>query len=109
MRASQLQRVARLLLGSKRERRDLVISRLDKIERLSYLRPKAGMFVMMDVSGVCNDGGVFAQGLLDEQGMSVIPGAGFGPSAVPYVRLSLTHTLDVLDRAMDRIEAFVTG
>ena len=77
--------------------------------RLSYVRPQAGMFVMMDVSGICNDGEVFAQDLLDSQNMSVIPGAGFGPSAVRYVRLSLTHTLDVLDRAMDRIEAFVSG
>ncbi len=92
-----------------RERRDLVINRLDKLDQLGYVRPKAGMFVMMDVSRVCNDGEVFAQGLLDEQDMSVIPGAGFGPSAVPYVRLSLTHTMDVLDRAMDRIETYVSG
>ncbi len=92
-----------------RARRDLVVSRLDNMDRLGYVRPQAGMFVMMDVSSICNDGGAFAQDLLDSQNMSVIPGAGFGPSARPYVRLSLTHTLDVLDRAMDRIEAFVGG
>ncbi len=92
-----------------RERRDFVINRLDELPQLSYIRPKAGMFIMVDVNRVCNDGGVFAQDLLDQQMVSVIPGSGFGEIAAPYVRLSLTHTLDVLDKAMDRIAAFVSG
>jgi arginine:pyruvate transaminase len=92
-----------------RERRDFVLSRLDGLERISYIRPKAGMFIMMDVSAICNDGAVFASDLLASQMLSVIPGKGFGEAAAPYVRLSLTHTLDVLDQAMQRIEAFVSG
>lgn len=92
-----------------RERRDFVLNRLDQLPQLDYVRPKAGMFVMMDVRQVCNDGGVFAQDLLQEQRLSVIPGSGFGDSASPYVRLSLTHTLDILAKAMDRIESFVGG
>ena len=60
-----------------RERRDFVIGRLDKLPQVSYIRPKAGMFMMMDISRVCNDGGEFARGLLSEQGVSVIPGVGF--------------------------------
>ncbi len=92
-----------------RERRDYVLGRLDELSALSYVRPKAGMFVMMDVSGVSNDGRLFAQDLLAEQGVSVIPGAGFGDVANNYVRLSLTHTTAVLAEAMDRIARFVGG
>lgn len=91
-----------------RRRRDYVLQRLDKISMLSYVRPKAGMFVMMDVSRMSNSGRAFAQDLLAAQGVSVIPGEGFGEVAKDFVRLSLTHKTDMLAEALDRIERFVT-
>ena len=90
-------------------RRDYVLQRLDNIPQLSYVRPKAGMFVMMDVSRMSNSGLVFAQDLLAAQGVSVIPGEGFGEVARDFVRLSLTHKTNMLAQAMDRIERFVAG
>ncbi|MEE4282378.1 MAG: aminotransferase class I/II-fold pyridoxal phosphate-dependent enzyme, partial [Pseudomonadales bacterium] len=89
--------------------RDYVLQRLDNIPQLSYVRPKAGMFVMMDVSRMSNSGLVFAQDLLAAQGVSVIPGEGFGEVARDFVRLSLTHKTNMLAQAMDRIERFVAG
>jgi arginine:pyruvate transaminase len=91
-----------------RRRRDYILRRLDDIPQLSYVRPKAGMFVMMDVSRISNSGRVFAQDLLAAQGVSVIPGEGFGEVAKDFVRLSLTHKTNMLAEAMDRIERFVT-
>jgi aspartate/methionine/tyrosine aminotransferase len=67
------------------------------------------MFVMMDVSRMSNSGLVFAQDLLAAQGVSVIPGEGFGEVARDFVRLSLTHKTNMLAQAMDRIERFVAG
>jgi aspartate/methionine/tyrosine aminotransferase len=46
---------------------------------------------------------VFARQLLDEAGLSTIPGRGFGPSAATYVRVSLTHPLEVLKDVFDRM------
>ncbi|XOV84459.1 MAG: pyridoxal phosphate-dependent aminotransferase [bacterium] len=91
-----------------RQRRDYVLARLDSLPQLSYVRPKAGMFVMMDIRRVSNSGKVFAQELLAAQGVSVIPGEGFGQVAKDFVRLSLTHKKNMLAEAMDRIERFVT-
>lgn len=89
-----------------RERRDLVLGRLGAMP-LPYLHPKAGMFVMLDVSRVSKNGEAFAVELLKQQAVSVIPGIGFGANADPFVRLSLTHSLDVIAQAMDRIACFV--
>jgi aspartate/methionine/tyrosine aminotransferase len=51
----------------------------------------------------------FAEDLLEEQRVSVLPGAGFGRSTRDYVRLSLAQSLPCLEEAMNRIERFVNA
>ena len=85
-------------------RRNYAIERLDAIPGLSYYKPKAGMFIMIDVSGVANDGASFSERLLQEAGISTVAGAGFGPTAINYVRMSLTLPRAGLNDAFDRIE-----
>ena len=90
-------------------RRDYAAQRLDAIESLTYYLPCGGMFMMVDAGRFCNDGTVFARQLLDEAGLSTIPGEGFGPSAATYVRISLTHPIPVLEEVFDRIARLVEG
>ena len=52
------------------------------------------------------DGGEFARRLLEEQGVSVIPGEAFGPSTRDYVRIGLAQDRPVLKRACKRIRDF---
>ena len=95
--------------GAYQRRRDYVLERLGQIDKLGCFAPKAGMFVMLDCSGVASDGTAFAERLMREAGVSTIPGAGFGPSAGHYVRLSLTLERGSLGLAFDRIEAMLAG
>jgi len=88
-------------------RRDYVVSRIEKISGIKASAPQAGMFVMMDISEVEDDGLVFASDLLDSQGVSVLPGAAFGEITKHFVRLSLTHPVHVMSQAFDRIERYV--
>jgi arginine:pyruvate transaminase len=90
-------------------RRDYAASRLDRIPNLGYFRPRGGMFIMVDAGKICNEGEIFARQLLDEAGLSTIPGRGFGPSAATYVRVSLTHPIDVLEDVFDRMERIASG
>ena len=90
-------------------RRDYAARRLDGIDTLEYYLPKGGMFMMVDAGRLCNDGGEFARRLLDEAGLSTIPGRGFGPSAATYVRVSLTHPIDVLEDVFDRMARVASG
>jgi arginine:pyruvate transaminase len=66
------------------------------------------MFVMVDVSGTGLDGLAFAERLFDAQGVSTVPGVGFGPSGRNYVRISLAQDRATLARALARIATFVT-
>lgn len=87
-----------------KKRRDYVIERLSAFNQLNCKVPKAGMFAMVDVSYCAADGDEFAQWLLDNAGVSVIPGSGFGSNTKSYARFSLTQPLEVLKTAFDRIE-----
>ncbi|MBW2716233.1 MAG: pyridoxal phosphate-dependent aminotransferase [Deltaproteobacteria bacterium] len=92
-----------------KKRRDFVCDRIEAIPQLDCTTPKAGMFVMLDVRGLNLDGVRFAEDLLEEQRVSVLPGAGFGHSTRDYVRLSLAQPLPCLEESMNRIERFVVS
>jgi arginine:pyruvate transaminase len=89
-----------------RRRRDFVVGRLNRVDGLRCGHPRAGMFIMCDVSPSGMDGTAFAQRLLEEQAVSVIPGEAFGPSAARYIRLGLAQEESVLKRACRRIREF---
>jgi arginine:pyruvate transaminase len=89
-----------------RERRDYVLGKLDKLKGLGCVRPRAGMFIMCDVSGTGLDGRTFARELLEQQRVSVVPGDAFGPSAADFVRIGLAQNRPVLKKACKRIRSF---
>ena len=64
------------------------------------------MYAMVDVRGAGLSDDDFAWGLLDTEGVSVLPAATFGESAAGHVRVSLTAPEDVLGEACDRIERY---
>jgi len=89
-----------------RSRRDYACQRIDQIRGLSCQKPEAGMFLMINVSEIARDGNQFARELLDLEGISVLPGAGFSEIIQNYIRLSLTLPVEGLEAAFDKIEHF---
>ena len=89
-----------------RSRRDLACARLNACPGLSCQWPQGGMYAMVDVRGTGLSDEAFAWGLLDAGGVSVLPAATFGESAVGHVRVSLTAPESVLGEACDRIERY---
>lgn len=86
-----------------KKRRDYLVARINQMPGVSCVSPDAGMFVMMNTSAVADGGQAFAERLLDEVGVSVVPGAGFGQVTVDYVRITLAQPISVLEKAMDRM------
>jgi arginine:pyruvate transaminase len=89
-----------------RRRRDDVLTRLGKIGLIDCVRPRAGMFIMCDVSRTGMDGARFARRLLEDEAVSVIPGGAFGPSAQNFIRLGLAQRPTQLKRACRRLRDF---
>ena len=90
-----------------RARRNLACARLNACPGLACQWPQGGMYVMLDVRGTGLSDTDFAWGLLDAEGVSVLPATTFGASATGHVRVSLTAPEAVLEDACDRIERYV--
>lgn len=86
-----------------RRRRDLVCDALKEGDGLLARRPEAGMFVLIDVRGTRLSAHAFAQGLLDQHALSLLPADAFGTAAAGHLRLSLTAPEAVLAEACRRI------
>jgi aspartate aminotransferase len=89
-----------------KERRDFVVRALNSLPGVSCL-PGAGTFyAFADVSRAisalgCHDDGEFAELLLNEAGVAVVPGSGFG--APGHMRLSFASSMSTLEQALERI------
>jgi LL-diaminopimelate aminotransferase len=84
-------------------RRDRLVDGLSKLG-LRIQPPKASLYVWARVP----EGATsvqFATRLLDEAGVVVTPGIGYGPSGEGYVRLSLTIPDERLEEGVSRIES----
>ncbi|WP_247003542.1 pyridoxal phosphate-dependent aminotransferase [Halosolutus gelatinilyticus] len=87
-----------------RRRRDLVVDRVAEIDGLSCPRPEGAFYAFLD-PGLDADSLSVATYLLEEHGVVLAPGDGFGETAPERLRLSFANSLDRLDEGFDRIEA----
>lgn len=86
-------------------RAERMANRLNGRTCLRVLRPQAGMFAMVEVSGTGMDGETYAEHLLEHAGVAVMPGASFGDTIPGWIRVALTAEDAAFDKACDRIAA----
>ena len=92
-------------------RRDFVVRALNALPGISCL-PGAGTFyAFAEVSRAmaalgCRDDAEFAELLLNEAGVAVVPGSGFG--APGHMRLSFATSMEMLEKALARIARLLT-
>ncbi len=88
-------------------RRDRLVAALSKLG-LRLRPPKASLYLWARVpEGMTSV--QLATRLLDEAGVVVTPGIGYGPSGEGYIRLSLTIPDDRLEEGVRRMEALASG
>lgn len=95
-------------------RRKHIVSRINAISGLSCRMPKGAFYVMMNISEligaaqgdkVIRSSTDFAELLLENAKVAVVPGLGFGSDM--HVRLSYATSMENIDRGLDRIAQFV--
>ena len=95
-----------------KNRRDLVTSRLNNIENLSYIYPEGAFYVFIDISKLKNKfkhseslSSDFCDKLLEECKVAIVPGIAFGVD--DYVRISFACSEETFTEALDRLDTFV--
>jgi len=89
------------------KRRDYLAERLQKIPKLSFKLPQGAFYIFCDISNTGLDSTSFAGRLLEEEYVSVIPGAAFGMD--DFIRISFATSMEELKKGMDRIERWVSS
>lgn len=85
-------------------RRDVLVDGLSE-QGWKLDRPKGTMFVWAEIPGPYKDLGSidFSMMMLEEAGVAVSPGVGFGPSGEGHVRFALVEDADRIGEAVDRM------
>ena len=98
------------MLAEYRVRRDYVVGRLAAIPGVKILMPKGAFYAYPNISCVYGHGGInstmdFAERLLAEEFVAVVPGEAFGSN--DQIRISYATSMHELTRGLDRIEKFI--
>jgi len=88
-----------------RRRRDLVLGLLEGQNAVRPIPADGAMYVMLDVRGTELSGEDFANRLLDQYHVAVMPGESFGAAAAGHVRVALTVEDTELTDAMGKLVA----
>jgi len=98
-----------VMLAEYRNRRDYVVNRLRGITGVTLAEPQGAFYAYPNVS-VAYRNGIgsslqFAEKLLAEQYVAVVPGEAFGTN--DHVRISYATSMHELQRGLDRLETFI--
>ncbi len=98
------------MLAEYRRRRDFVIPRLRQIPGVTCSNPAGAFYAYPNLRGALDKGGIktpleFANRLLKEAHVAVVPGEAFGTD--DHVRLSYATSMHELERGLDRIHKFI--
>ncbi|MDP8233951.1 MAG: pyridoxal phosphate-dependent aminotransferase [Candidatus Saelkia tenebricola] len=88
-----------------KKRRDFMISKLKKLN-ISFVKPEGAFYLFMDIDCTGLDSFAFAEKLLSEKLIGVIPGVPFGRD--DFVRLSYATSINEIEEGIMRIGAFLS-
>ncbi|OUU22660.1 MAG: hypothetical protein CBC13_07435 [Planctomycetia bacterium TMED53] len=94
-----------------RERKNLVVEKLDQMNGVQFVSPKGAFYVFVDISNFLGEGKLvadsnqFCLGLLEEKGVAAVPGDAFGTPGC--LRLSYARPAEELSDALDRLSQFL--
>ena len=93
--------------GEYRERRDLVVERLNRIDGISCVQPSGAFYAFPNVSRLGRSSDALADDLLVSAGIACLPGTAFGAHGEGFLRLSYATSRQHLEEALDALASYV--
>jgi aspartate/methionine/tyrosine aminotransferase len=95
------------MVAEYRRRRDRIVAGLNAIPGFRCREPQGAFYVFPNVSGLGLSSDAFAERILRQAGVALLPGTAFGANGEGYLRLSYATSMENLERALERLEGFV--
>jgi len=91
-----------------KQRRDFLLPALEQLGFKIAVKPQGAFYIYANCEKFTNDSFNWVKRLLNEQGVALTPGLDFGDyQAEKHCRFAYTQSLDVLEQAVDKIDAFI--
>jgi len=90
-----------------KKRRDYVYEAFNAIDGLSAAKPEGAFYIYVNHKEIMEESMAFALTLLEEKGVAVVPGIGFGSEG--YFRFSFATDLETIKQGIQRIAEYVKG
>jgi len=87
------------------KRRDYIVGRLKKMRNISFVLPAGSFYIFCNISQTKLDSSTFANRLIDDLLIAVIPGAAFGND--DYIRISFATSIKQIEKGMDRLQQWL--
>ena len=87
------------------KRKQIVYNKFNEIDGLSAINPKGAFYIYINTKDVEPDSMVFCEKLLEQKGVAVVPGLGFGLDG--YFRFSFATDIETIEDGISRIADFV--
>ena len=88
-----------------KKRRDVAVELFNAIDGLSVIKPDGAFYLFVNIKEVMSDSLKFSKDLLEQTGVAVVPGSGFGSDG--YIRFSFATDMESIKEGIKRIEGFV--
>jgi aspartate/methionine/tyrosine aminotransferase len=88
-------------------RRKHMLSQIDKVGNVSYVKPQGAFYVFPDFSSFEKSDETLASRLLREAGVVTAPGSGFGKAGEGHLRISYSISYERVRKGCERIKEFL--
>ena len=88
------------------ERRDVMVTGLNKIKGFSCRLPHGAFYVFPNIKATGWLSKKLADALLDDAGVAALSGTAFGDFGEGYLRFSVANSIENIEKALDRIDAW---
>ena len=96
---------SKLMACEFQKRRDYATERLSKIRKIGFVKPKGAFYIFCDISKFKLGSLTFANRLLEEAYVSLVPGIAFGKD--DYVRISFATSVEQIEKGMNRLKEWL--
>lgn len=93
------------MVGEYRSRRDLFVSGLNALPGVRCLEPGGAFYLFPNIEGTGMDDVAFSGKMLEEAGVSMVPGSFFGEAGKGFVRLCYATSRENIEEALRRMRA----
>jgi aspartate/methionine/tyrosine aminotransferase len=87
---------------------EMMAQSLNKIPGLKCAKPEGGFYAWININATGLRSQEFADKLLNDHQVAVVPGSAFGPSGEGYIRINCVRNRDELEEGLERIRRALT-